>query len=131
MATTYGTTGTAAATSGTWDQSVWYDTKFYKFGLALMFSVAIFWIWFQRTYAYSHGMDSMEPEFERIWMGLWRVHMVVMPTFALIAWGWIWKTRDTTEQLANLDPKLEVKRYFYFLMWLGRCFLAPSNHTRH
>lgn len=59
----------------------------------------------------------MEPEFEKVWMGLWRVHMIVMPIFALITWGW--KTRDTKEQLDNLDPKLEVKRYFYFMMWLG------------
>ena len=41
----------------------------------------------------------------------------VMPIFALITWGWIWKTRDTN--LDNLDPKLEIKRYFYWLMWLG------------
>jgi len=42
------------------------------------------WIWFQRTYAYSHGMDSMEPEFEQIWMGLWRFQMMLWPTMALI-----------------------------------------------
>ncbi|MEE8530419.1 MAG: methane monooxygenase/ammonia monooxygenase subunit C, partial [Nitrosomonadaceae bacterium] len=92
MATTYGTPGTAATTSGSWDKSVWYDTKYYWVGLLSMLAVAIFWIWFQRTYAYSHGMDSMEPEFERVWMGLWRVHMVVWPTFALVTWGWLWKT---------------------------------------
>ncbi len=106
MATTYGSTGTAAkASSGSWDQSLWYDSRWYKFGMALMLLVACFWIWYQRTFAYSHGMDSMEPEFEKVWMGLGRVHMTVMPTFAFIAWGWIWKTRDTKEQLDNLDPK--------------------------
>src|SRR5687768_203698 len=45
--------------------------------------------------------------------------MIVMPIFALVTWGWIWKTRDTKEQLDNLDPKLEIKRYFYWMMWLG------------
>ena len=84
-----------------------------------MLLVAIFWIWYQRTFAYSHGMDSMEPEFDKVWMGLWRVHMTLMPLFALITWGWILKTRDTKEQLDNLDPKLEIKRYFYWMMWLG------------
>ncbi|MCH6585004.1 MAG: methane monooxygenase/ammonia monooxygenase subunit C, partial [Proteobacteria bacterium] len=54
MATTYGTTETAATGSRDWDMTVWYDSKFYKFGLLLMLSVATFWIWFQRTYAYSH-----------------------------------------------------------------------------
>ena len=37
----------------------------------------------------------------------------------LVTWGWLWKTRDTKEQLDNLDPKLEIKRYFYWMMWLG------------
>ena len=121
MAAIYKRTGSVATETGSlaWDQSLWYDSRWYKFGMALMLLVACFWIWYQRTFAYSHGMDSMEPEFEKVWMGLWRVHMTVMPTFALIAWGWIWKTRDTKEQLDNLDPKLEIKRYFYWMMWLG------------
>ncbi|MEE9580090.1 MAG: methane monooxygenase/ammonia monooxygenase subunit C, partial [Nitrosomonadaceae bacterium] len=85
MATTYEKTGSVATKTGShdWDRSQWYDSKLYWVGLLTMLGVATFWIWFQRTYAYSHGMDSMEPEFERVWMGLWRVHMVVWPTFAL------------------------------------------------
>jgi len=52
MATTYGSTGTAAkASSGSWDQSLWYDSRWYKFGMALMLLVACFWIWYQRTFA--------------------------------------------------------------------------------
>ena len=67
MATTYGSTGTAAkASSGSWDQSLWYDSRWYKFGMGLMLAVACFWIWYQQTFAYSHGMDSMEPEFEKV-----------------------------------------------------------------
>ena len=118
MATTLGTSSSHAGSGGRdYDMSLWYDSRWYKFGLITMLGVAIFWIWFQRTFAYSHGMDSMEPEFEKVWMGLWRVHMIVMPIFALVTWGWIWKTRDTN--LDNLDPKLEIKRYFYWMMWLG------------
>ncbi|UJP00933.1 MAG: methane monooxygenase/ammonia monooxygenase subunit C, partial [Nitrosomonas sp.] len=117
MATTYGTS--SSASSADYDMSLWYDSKYYKLGMLTMLLVAIFWIWYQRTFAYSHGMDSMEPEFDKVWMGLWRVHMTLMPLFALVTWGWILKTRDTKEQLDNLDPKLEVKRYFYWMMWLG------------
>ena len=67
MATTYDKTGSVATKTGSrdWDMSQWYDSKWYKFGLGLMLAVAIFWIWYQRTFAYSHGMDSMEPEFEK------------------------------------------------------------------
>jgi methane/ammonia monooxygenase subunit C len=102
MATTYGTT--SSASSASYDMSLWYDSKYYKLGMGTMLLVAIFWIWYQRTFAYSHGMDSMEPEFDKVWMGLWRVHMTLMPLFALVTWGWILKTRDTKEQLDNLDP---------------------------
>ncbi|MXS80264.1 ammonia monooxygenase subunit C [Nitrosomonas eutropha] len=103
----------------TYDKSEWFDAKYYKFGLLPILAVAVMWVYFQRTYAYSHGMDSMEPEFDRIWMGLWRVQMAVLPLIALFTWGWLYKTRNTAEQLANLTPKQEIKRYFYFLMWLG------------
>jgi len=142
MATTLGTSSQAKSGGRDYDMSLWYDSRWYKFGLITMLLVAIFWIWYQRTFAYSHGMDSMEPEFEKVWMGLWRVHMIVMPIFAIVTWGWIWKTRD--RDLDNLDPKLEVKRYFYWMMWLGvylfgvywgqllyrtGCLLAPGDHS--
>ena len=83
MATTMGTSSAASSTRG-YDMSLWYDSKWYKYGMGVMLAVAIFWIWYQRTFAYSHGMDSMEPAFDKVWMGLWRVHMTVMPLFALI-----------------------------------------------
>ena len=79
MATTYETSSTAKSGGRDYDMSLWYDSRWYKFGLITMLAVAIFWVWYQRTFAYSHGMDSMEPEFEKVWMGLWRVHMIVMP----------------------------------------------------
>src|SRR6185312_8192983 len=84
--------------SARYDMSEWYDSKYYKMGLLPILGIAIFWVWFQRTYAYSHGMDSMEPEFEQIWMGLWRFQMMLWPVVALVVWGWIWKTRDSEAQ---------------------------------
>ncbi|MGH8763502.1 MAG: methane monooxygenase/ammonia monooxygenase subunit C, partial [Nitrosospira sp.] len=48
MATTLGTSGSHAGSSGRdYDMSLWYDSKWYKFGLITMLGVAIFWIWFQ------------------------------------------------------------------------------------
>lgn len=113
-----------AADKPAYDVSEWFDAKYYKFGLLPILGAAVFWVWFQRTYAYSHGMDSMEPEFDRIWMGLWRAHMVILPTTALLVWGYLLKTRNTAEQIASLTPKQEIKRYFYFLMWLGTYIFA-------
>src|SRR5690606_13461188 len=92
-----------------YDRSEWFDAKYYKFGLLPILGVAVFWVWFQRTYGYSVGLDSMEPEFDRIWMGLWRAHMIILPTVALIVWGYLWRTRNTAEQLSSLTPKQEIK----------------------
>ena len=111
--------GHKRASSSAYDMSEWYDSRLYKLGLLPILGIAVFWIWFQRTYAYSHGMDSMEPEFDQIWMGLWRFQMMLWPTMAALYWGWLWKTRSTKEELASLTIKQEIKRYFYFLMWLG------------
>lgn len=108
-----------AAGQPAYDKSEWFDSSYYKWGILPIFACAAMWVYFQRVFAYSHGMDSMEPEFDRIWMGLWRIQMIVLPLAALGVWGYLFKTRNTKEQLANLAPKTEIKRYFYFLMWLG------------
>ncbi|MEO8992132.1 MAG: methane monooxygenase/ammonia monooxygenase subunit C, partial [Nitrosospira sp.] len=92
----------AEASRDSYDMSEWYDSRYYKIGLLPVLGIAIFWVWFQRTYAYSHGMDSMEPEFEQIWMGLWRFQMMLWPVVAVVVWGWLWMTRNTAEKLANL-----------------------------
>jgi methane monooxygenase/ammonia monooxygenase subunit C len=72
---------------------------------------------FQRVFGYSHGLDSMTPEFENVWMGLWRFNVIANVIFASATLGWIWSTRD--RNLANLDPKTELKRYFYWMGWLA------------
>jgi methane/ammonia monooxygenase subunit C len=56
MATTY-TETSSTVTKEKWDTAEWYDSRYYKAGMALMLAVAVFWIWYQRTFAYSHGMD--------------------------------------------------------------------------
>jgi methane/ammonia monooxygenase subunit C len=70
-----------------------------------MLGIGTFWVMYQRTFAYSHGLDSMTPEFDSVWMGLFRFNIVANALFFSISVGWIWITRD--RNLANLDPKLE------------------------
>ena len=107
----------AADSSGRgYDVSQWYDSKPVKIGWFAMLAIGVFWVVYQRTFGYSHGLDSMTPEFESVWMGLWRFNIVANALFFAISIGWIWVTRD--RNLANLDPKLELKRYFYWMGWL-------------
>ena len=41
--------------------------------LAGMLGIGIFWVMFQRIFGYSHGLDSMTPDFDSVWMGLFRL----------------------------------------------------------
>ena len=103
-----------------YDISQWYDSRPAKIGWLAMVGVIVFWLLYQRAFGYSHGLDSMTPEFDSVWMGLWRFNILANATFFAVAIGWIWMTRD--RNLADLDPKLELKRYFYWMGWLA-CYM--------
>ena len=87
-----------------------------KIGWLAILGIGVFWVLYQRAFGYSHGLDSMTPEFDSVWMGLWRFNILANATFFAVTIGWIWVTRD--RNLANLDHKLELKRYFYWMGWL-------------
>ncbi len=103
-----------------YDISQWYDSRPAKIGWLSMVGIIIFWLLYQRVHGYSHGLDSMTPEFESVWMGLWRFNILANASFFAVAIGWIWMTRD--RNLADLNPKLELKRYFYWMGWLA-CYM--------
>ena len=111
---------TRTANDQGYDISQWYDSRPAKIGWLSMLAVIVFWLLYQRTYGYSHGLDSMTPEFDSIWMGLWRFNILANAVFFTVTIGWIWMTRD--RNLADLNPKLELKRYFYWLGWLA-CYV--------
>jgi len=97
--------------------SRWYDSRIFKVSWFAMLAAVSAEVVFQRVFGYSHGLDSMTPEFESVWMGLWKFNVVSNIINASAILGWIWSTRD--RNLANLDPKTELKRYFYWMMWLA------------
>src|SRR5678816_1303739 len=98
-----------------YDMSLWYDSRPLKIGWFTMLAAVGAEVVFQRVFGYSHGLDSMTPEFETVWMGLWRFNVISNIIFSASCIGWIWQTRD--RNVANVDPKTELKRYFYFMMW--------------
>ena len=97
--------------------SLWYDSRPLKIGWFAMLGAVGAEVIFQRVFGYSHGLDSMTPEFETVWMGLWRFNVISNIIFSAATLGWIWQTRD--RNVANVDPKTELKRYFYWMMWLA------------
>jgi methane/ammonia monooxygenase subunit C len=97
--------------------SLWYDSKIFKVSWFAMLAAVGAEVVFQRVFGFSHGLDSMTPEFENVWMSLWRFNVISNIINASAILGWIWSTRD--RNVANVDPKTELKRYFYWMMWLA------------
>ncbi|MBI5673406.1 MAG: methane monooxygenase/ammonia monooxygenase subunit C, partial [Nitrospirae bacterium] len=73
-----------------YDISQWYDSKPVKLGWLGMLGIGVFWVVYQRTFGYSHGLDSMTPEFDSVWMGLWRFNILANAVFFAVSIGWIW-----------------------------------------
>ena len=59
-----------------YDMSLWYDSKIFKVSWFAMLAAVGSEVIFQRVFGYSHGLDSMTPEFETVWMGLWRFNVI-------------------------------------------------------
>ena len=103
-----------------YDMSLWYDSRPLKIGWFAILGAVGAEVVFQRLFGYSHGLDSMTPEFENVWMNLWRFNVVSNIIYSSAIFGWLWSTRD--RNIANVDPKTELKRYFYWMMWLA-CYV--------
>ena len=63
------TTTSEGATKG-YDMSLWYDSRLFKIGWFAMLAAVGSEVVFQRVFGYSHGLDSMTPEFENCLDGL-------------------------------------------------------------
>lgn len=77
----------------------WYNTIPLKAGWLGMLAIGVFWVMYQRIFGYSHGLDSMTPEFDSVWMGLWRFNIIANAIFFAVSVGWIWTTRDRNRNI--------------------------------
>ena len=70
-----------------YDMSLWYDSRPLKIGWFAMLGAVGAEVVFQRVFGYSHGLDSMTPEFETVWMGLWRFNVISNIIFSAASSG--------------------------------------------
>src|SRR4026207_2593236 len=75
-----------------YDMSLWYDSRPLKIGWFTMLAAVGAEVVFQRVFGYSHGLDSMTPEFENVWMGLWRFNVISNIIFSAATPGGVWST---------------------------------------
>ena len=95
-----------------------YYVKFNLFALAII-GMAVMFVAFrlyQQVFAWNFGLDSTSPEFDKYWMTLVKIEIPVLFGAGFVCWIYLWFTRD--RNLAALGPKEELRRYFYFTMWL-------------
>lgn len=99
-------------------RGAWYlDLRFYFGGILSILALSVSWISYQRTFAYAYGMDSVDPVFDQYWTSLLYGNLAGAVVLSVALWGWLWWTRD--RQLAALDPKVELRRWFYLGLWLS------------
>jgi methane/ammonia monooxygenase subunit C len=82
-------------------------------GMAVMF--AAFRI-YQQLFAWDYGLDATAPEFDKYWMTLVKIEIPALFGASFVCWAYLWLTRD--RNLGAIQPKVELRRYFYFTMWL-------------
>lgn len=71
---------------------------------------------YQQLFAWQTGLDSTSDEFNRYWMTLVKIEVPLIFGSAFAIWLYLWFTRD--RDLSAVAPAIELRRYFYFSLWL-------------
>jgi methane/ammonia monooxygenase subunit C len=71
------------------------------------------WRWYQQVEGLTSGLDATTPEFNRMWMPLWYLNLVLAGIGQLSIPIYFWFTRD--RHLDRLAPREELRRYFVLL----------------
>jgi methane/ammonia monooxygenase subunit C len=100
------------------DRRPGYYVKTNLFFLSILVLAAIFTAYrvYQQLFAWEYGLDATAPEFDTYWMTLVKIQIPVLFGAGFLCWGYLWLTRD--RNLGAVAPKVELRRYFYFTMWL-------------
>ena len=73
---------------------------------------------YMQNFSYNVGLDSFEPEFQTYWMNLLYAQIAFFAVSGAGILGYLWFTRSSAEELANISPTEELSRYFGMLGWL-------------
>jgi methane/ammonia monooxygenase subunit C len=111
------TSATGVATAGL-ERRPGHYIKFNLFALAMIIMAVMFagFRLYQQAFAWESGLDATSPEFDKYWMTMVKIELPVFAILCAICWGYLWFTRD--RDLAALTPKVELRRYFSFTLWL-------------
>lgn len=93
---------------------------------------------YQQVFAWSTGLDSTSPEFQKYWMNLLHGEFALEAIAAATIWGSIWITRP--KSLENLPAREELRRLgklvamiftYVFAVFFAGSFFAEQDATWH
>lgn len=93
---------------------------------------------YQQAFAWSNGLDSTLPAFDKYWMGLLKVELVIIVCSWIGLWTYLFVTRD--RHLDKIQPEEEIRRYFKLVMFIfvyafavyfGGSFFAEQDAAWH
>jgi len=83
--------------------------------IAIVLAVAAVSVrYYQQWAAWDFGLDATLAEFDTYWMTLLYAEVLGIGLIGVVAWAWLWLSRDRNLDL--LEPKEELYRYF---KWIG------------
>lgn len=97
----------------------WYLIDLYKYLLTFS-GLTILYVGlrlYQGAYGVLAGLDSTEIAFQTHWMRLFNIELTVLVLVFPALWGYLWFTRD--QNMSELAPKEEIRRYFTLTMWIS------------
>lgn len=124
-----------AATAKSWDM---WSLKPAAIAIAVVLAIMAFWRIYQQVYGWYAGMDSTNPIFDQVWIGLMRWNLALISTGWAVTWAAIWLTRD--RNLQDLKPREELRRYLIMVLfilvyavavWFGASFFAEQDASWH
>ncbi len=97
----------------------WYLSDVHKYIAAFVVLTVIYVCLrlYQGAFGIAAGLDSTDPDFERYWMRLLYIELVVVAIVTTGLWTYLWKTRD--RNLDAISPREEIRRYFTLTMWIS------------
>lgn len=100
--------------------------------------IMVLWRVFQQDAAWQAGLDSTSPEFDSVWMGMFKLNLgLILPAWGAL-WSYLWMTRD--KNLPQLNHREELKRYFNLVLfilvyavavWFAASFFAEQDASWH
>jgi len=97
----------------------WYLLDFKKYAAAFLAILTMYTLitLYQYSYAVDTGLDSTDALFEKHWMNLFYIEVIMQLILIVGLAVFFWKNRD--HNLDQISPREELRRYLVLTMWIS------------